>query len=770
MPRTKAAKRTLSILFPFLSFFMLAAAGSLFIPALKPLSPVLPPALVVVGFIVSLAAWIAYASSVVRTGRIVLDSGRKAEGLLSELSTGITKLSTGDLAARVEAMKDVDLPEVRGELSELAGLITELTKTARESAEDFNGITEEPCARLCYVGSDSYAEGKVNGEVLGRILGGKGSVAIIVDDIRMVNQSLRRRGFLNKLREKSPDITEAETVQTSRSPERTYEAVKDLLRRHPGLSAVYVTEGNTPASAAQAVIDAGREGDVVVVAHDLTSATMEHVARGTIAATISQDPYAQGHDPVIHLFNFMVSGWRPAAPRLLVKLESVTRENYRSFWSPREGTLSGDTARLAVPVDKHADKTLRIAAFNFLSGEFWKPVRQGAIDAGRKLESLNARVEWMQSSDSAEGGLHTSTFASALRRLAEEGFHCAALPIFDRSLIPLVNEIVRKGIAVATMNSEPVSLREMLTSVSSHADRLISLSQDLAASAQESGMSTAAINETMGKITSGLKLQVSEVERTNSELHTLARNVEKVNQAAGESSEMARQVVTASREGLSAVSGLRKTVDSLEEVSTIADTTIRTLHEDTQKIGTIVASISELVSQTNVLAINASIQAARAGEQGKGFAVVAGEIRKLAEQANRLAGNIENLISGVQSQAAAAVEATDRGLRKAKENAQSAETSEANLSAISALAVENERRMKIITAAAEEMAAYSRGVETTVRAMSKANTDSSSAVDLVGLSMKEMSAQALGVSKAAQSLLEMARAQHVLLSQFRLGD
>ena len=233
---------------------------------------------------------------------------------------------------------------------------------------------------------------------------------------------------------------------------------------------------------------------------------------------------------------------------------------------------------------------------------------------------------------------------------------------------------------------------------------------------------------------------------------------------------MARKVVAASRNGLEAVSGLRRMVGSLEKVSSIADTTIKTLYADTMKIGTIVASISELVSQTNVLAINASIQAARAGEQGKGFAVVAAEIRKLADQTTRFAANIESLVSGVQKAATDAAEATDQGLKQARENAQSAEISEASLSTISTLAVENERRMHVISSAAEEMAGFARAIETTVESLTRANSDSSSAVDDVGTSMREMSAQALGVSRAAQALLEMARAQLVLLSQFRLKD
>ncbi|MFS2316344.1 methyl-accepting chemotaxis protein [Maricaulis sp. D1M11] len=84
------------------------------------------------------------------------------------------------------------------------------------------------------------------------------------------------------------------------------------------------------------------------------------------------------------------------------------------------------------------------------------------------------------------------------------------------------------------------------------------------------------------------------------------------------------------------------------------------LSEGARKIGEVVALINGIAEQTNLLALNATIEAARAGEAGKGFAVVASEVKGLATQAAKATEQISSQIENMQDTTRSAVDAIDQ--------------------------------------------------------------------------------------------------------------
>ena len=115
--------------------------------------------------------------------------------------------------------------------------------------------------------------------------------------------------------------------------------------------------------------------------------------------------------------------------------------------------------------------------------------------------------------------------------------------------------------------------------------------------------------------------------------------------------ELAASVGEISRQAADALKISMQAVDQANETNTI----VSGLAVAAQKIGDVVKLINNIAEQTNLLALNATIEAARAGEAGRGFAVVASEVKSLATQTAKATEEISGQIAEVQSTTASAV-------------------------------------------------------------------------------------------------------------------
>ncbi|HEV8582808.1 MAG TPA: methyl-accepting chemotaxis protein [Thermoanaerobaculia bacterium] len=151
---------------------------------------------------------------------------------------------------------------------------------------------------------------------------------------------------------------------------------------------------------------------------------------------------------------------------------------------------------------------------------------------------------------------------------------------------------------------------------------------------------------------------MNEIATTISELLATSRQIaESAQRVAG----IADQTVAAARAGEGTVgkahesiAGIRRQVDAV--VNHMLD-----LGKKSQQIGAVLEIVSELAEQTNILAINATIEAAGAGEAGRRFSVVADEIRKLADRVTGSTKEIRSLIEDVRSAVNTTVMATESG-------------------------------------------------------------------------------------------------------------
>ena len=154
--------------------------------------------------------------------------------------------------------------------------------------------------------------------------------------------------------------------------------------------------------------------------------------------------------------------------------------------------------------------------------------------------------------------------------------------------------------------------------------------------------------------------QAREINAATESVVSMAASIEEVSGNAERSSDVARHSVEVAHKGGEAV---RRTIDGMNAIrETIQETSkrIKRLGESSQEIGNIVELINDIAEQTNILALNASIQASMAGEAGRGFAVVADEVQRLAERSTNATKQIEVLVRTIQADTNEAVVSMER--------------------------------------------------------------------------------------------------------------
>ena len=166
--------------------------------------------------------------------------------------------------------------------------------------------------------------------------------------------------------------------------------------------------------------------------------------------------------------------------------------------------------------------------------------------------------------------------------------------------------------------------------------------------------------ETAMHQTQASETQSKQIAAATDSVQRMAASIEEVSGNAERSADVARHSVDVAHKGGEAV---RRTIHGMNTIrETIQDTAkrIKRLGESSQEIGNIVELINDIAEQTNVLALNASIQASMAGDAGRGFAVVADEVQRLAERSANATKQIEILVKTIQSDTKEAVVSMER--------------------------------------------------------------------------------------------------------------
>ncbi len=304
--------------------------------------------------------------------------------------------------------------------------------------------------------------------------------------------------------------------------------------------------------------------------------------------------------------------------------------------------------------------------------------------AARKIAAGELSVTLPATSRRDEVGVLTESFTEMaaslgqMARIAEQistgDLSVQVKPKSDRDLLGTAFLQMTKSLSEMAQVATQISEGDLTVEITAKSDKDV-LGKSFALMVEKLRRITGETQESIGILAAAAQQIVATTTQvaaaateTASAVTETTTTVEEVKQTAQLSTQKAKFVSESAQRATQVSEGGRKSVaESIEamkrireQMESIAESIVR-LSEQSQTIGEIMLTVNDLADQSNLLAVNASIEAAKAGEQGKGFAVVAQEVRNLAEQSKQATVQVRNILSDIQKATNAAVMVTEQG-------------------------------------------------------------------------------------------------------------
>lgn len=232
-----------------------------------------------------------------------------------------------------EALRRIDPAKYQGVAINSAGprIAQAVARLMDEGLPVITFNTDSPSSRRHYfVGNDSVQSGRIGAALLGRFLGGKGTVTVLGNFAQATPFSERFGGFCETIHEEFPDMLIYPCAECFAEQRLASQSLISLLKTVPQVSGVFCTGYTSTVGAISALKQAGRK-DVVLIGYDTSEELLSALREGWADALLYQDPYRQGYAAVQTLAQFVLDGKMPDVRKISTQTSIVIRQNADSY-------------------------------------------------------------------------------------------------------------------------------------------------------------------------------------------------------------------------------------------------------------------------------------------------------------------------------------------------------------------------------------------------------------------------------------------------------
>lgn len=325
------------------------------------------------------------------------------------------------------------------------------------------------------------------------------------------------------------------------------------------------------------------------------------------------------------------------------------------------------------------------------------------------------------------------------------------------------------GIA-ESINRMAANLRGLVSRIRSASGQVSEAAQTLSSTTLEVNATTEEIAQTLEQISHGAEVQAEMAGKGSTLIHELAVSVELVARRANESAESARTTTATARQGTDLA---QQTMDLMKEFLDSVEYTghqFAELNGKLQQVGKIADIIVEIARQTNMLALNASIEAVRAGEFGKGFSVVAEEVRKLADGTGRSAAEIIDLVTLIKEDSVKVRDTFAASSRQVHEGKKKINSTADAFQSIVESVMDAERKANSIADLSSMQSDSAQKMVNTIDDITRVAVDNAASTEQVSAATEEQSAAMQEMAAASRDLAMLATDLLKAVESFRLPE